>query len=81
MNIKAKLPEHIPKFVENLNKLDAKCFETFTFDDAIERQNARPFREPDCHADCRWHECLKPCVTFASEVTTSFLAQKPKLPG
>ena len=24
----------------------------------------------------RWHECLQPCVAFASEVIHSFLAQK-----
>ena len=76
MNIKAKLPEHMPKFVESLNKLDAKCLETCTFDEAIETQSARPCHDSDCRLDCTWHECLKPCVVFASEVITSFLAQK-----
>ena len=32
MNMKAKLPEHMPNFVENLGKLDAKYLETCTFD-------------------------------------------------
>ena len=75
MNIKAQLPEHMPKCAENLDKLDEECIEEFICDKSIEGQNAKPFHEPDCHDDCRWHECLKPCVAFAS-VITSFLAQE-----
>ena len=76
MNIKAKFPEHLPKFVANLSKLDAKCLETCIFDDAIETQSARPCHESDCRLGCEWHECLKPCAAFASKVITSFLAQE-----
>ena len=47
-----------------------------TFDDAIETQSARPCHTSDCQLDCEWHECFKPCVAFAPEVITSFLAQK-----
>ena len=45
-------------------------------DEAIEGQNTRKIHEPDCHDDCRWHKCFKPCVAYASEVIHSFLAQK-----
>jgi hypothetical protein len=75
MNVKAKLPEHMPKYVENLNTLDAKCNETFTFDNAIEAHK-KECHKPDCHDDCKWHECFEPCVAYASEVIHSFLAQK-----
>ena len=65
----------MPKFVENLNTLDAKCNETFTFDNAIEAHK-KYYHEPDCHDDCKFHECFKLCVAYASEVVHSFLAQK-----
>ena len=66
----------MPKFVENLSKLGAKCLETCTFDNAIETQSARPCHGSDCQTDCEWHECFAPRVAFASEIITSFLAQK-----
>ena len=58
MNIKAKLPEHMPKFVENLSKLDAKCLETCTLDDAIETQSARPCHTSDCQLNALNHVLL-----------------------
>ena len=48
MNVKAKLPEHMPKFVKILNTLDAKCNETFTFDNAI-KEHKKDYHKPDCH--------------------------------
>jgi hypothetical protein len=76
MNIKAKLQGHMPKFVEKLSKLEAKFVGTCTFDNAIKTQSARPCHDSDYQKDCKWHECFAPRVAFASEIITSFLAQK-----
>ena len=51
MDMKAKLPQHMPKFVGNLSKLDEKYLQTCIFDDAIETQSARPCHESDCRLD------------------------------
>ena len=81
MNIKANLLEHMPKFVENLSKLDAKCLETCTLGDAIETQSGRP-----CHESRGWEavtwkcysalQAWTPGVTWSVTCTPNVLAPR-----